>query len=112
MIAFLPLVRIAVLPLLAASRLLCELGFSEWRSYKVFCDQAVFRFTVLTNRAPKGRDFPTPYPTVQWTVGYPGFAGAGLSSPAVSKKKRTSKWMSFSFWWARRDLNPHVRSEH
>ena len=27
------------------------------------------------------------------------------------KAKETSVWMSL-FWWARRDLNPHVRSEH
>ncbi len=37
----------------------------------------------------------------------------GLSPlPLAPKRKRTSCRMSFSFWCARRDLNPHARSEH
>ena len=44
--------------------------------------------------------------------GYPGFAGAGLSSPAVQQKEKDIQKDVLFFWWARRDLNPHVRSEH
>ena len=40
------------------------------------------------------------------------FESGSTELPHVSKQKRTSVWMSFLFWCARRDLNPHARSEH
>ena len=30
----------------------------------------------------------------------------------TNKKRKDIRLDVFSFWWARRDLNPHVRNEH
>ena len=37
---------------------------------------------------------------------------AKAESRFVSDKQKRSKPFSFDLWWARRDLNPHVRNAH
>ena len=49
-------------------------------------------------------------------LGLQGAPGAlpsalGFKSPII-KNRQLTRWVSCLFWCARRDLNPHARSEH
>ena len=46
------------------------------------------------------------------TVRGPLLESGSSELPHRPKRKTATVWLRFSFWCARRDLNPHARSEH
>ena len=61
---------------------------------------------ILTGCVHQSKDSPTAYKTVHWTVLYPPFGRAGLSSPLSASKNGKYQMVLPVFWYTGRDSNP------
>ena len=76
-------------------------------------ETVLFRFTVQRTALRNKRTFPRAKncsPALNFYTSVP--TGAALSSPFLAIKNTDTSKCVCIFWCARRDLNPHVRSEH
>lgn len=95
--SILPLVRIAILPLLAASRLLCELEFREWRFYEGFATKLSFGSRFLRTALRKTGTFPRPIQQSTGLLDTPALPGPGFQVPPSAKRKGHPKGCPFLF---------------